>query len=120
MSMAMSRCSPSRQRSRMRAASDRNALAMKGRLRHLPLRSVLRALGGDHPLAQQHSGSLHGALFDEVVVLHHQNFANVVGMVQKNNVMPANLVMCNIAVFRGQVLKQKDGIRRTKLAEGEP
>ena len=41
-------------------------------------------------------------------------------MVQKNDVMPSNFVVRDVAVFLGQVLKQQDRIRRTKLAEREP
>ena len=106
MSMAMSRCSPWRQRSRMRTASlnhracvFRDALAMKGRLRHLALRAMLRAFAGDHALAQQHLGALHRALLDEVVVLHDEHFADVVGMIQKDDVIPSDLVVSDVAIF---------------------
>ena len=98
----------------------RNALAMKRRLRHLPLQAVLCAFAGDHAFAQQHLCALDRALLDEVVVLHDQNFADVVGMIQENNVMPSDLVVGDIAVFFGQVLKQEDRIGRTKLAERKP
>ena len=93
---------------------------MKGWLRHLPLRAMLRAFAGDHALAQQHFCSPHCAFFDEVVVLHDQHFADVVGVIQEDDVVPSDFVVRDVAVFLGQMLKQQDGIRRTKPAEGEP
>jgi len=93
---------------------------MKRRLRDLPLRPMLRALAGDHARAQKHFCALHGALFYKVVVLHHENFADVVGMIQENDVMPANLVVRDVAIFLRQMLKQKNRIGRAKLTERIP
>jgi hypothetical protein len=87
---------------------------MKGRLRCLALRAVLSAFAGDHARTQQHFRALHGALLDEVIVLHHKNFADVVGVVQEDDVIPADLVVRDVAIFPGQMLKQKNRIRRAK------
>src|ERR1700733_866388 len=94
---------------------------MKRRLRHLALRAVLSALARDHARgAQQHFRTLHGAFFDEVLVLHHEHFANVVGMIQEDDVIPPDLVVGDIAIPLRQVLKQQNGIRGTKSAERKP
>ena len=74
---------------------------MKRRLRHLPLHAVLSAFGGDHAFAQQHLRAPDCALFDEVVVLHDQNFADVIGMIQEDDVIPSDLVVSDVAVFVG-------------------
>ena len=127
MSMAMSRCF-----ARMPSLAHtvrlgdhgagvlRNALAMERRLRHLALLAMLRAFGGDHAFAQQHLRAPHGAFFDEIVVLHHQHFADVVRMIQEDDVIPSDLVVRDVAVGVGQVLEQQDGIRGAKPAEGKP
>ena len=81
---------------------------------------MLRAFAGDHALAQQHLGALNRALLDEVVVLHDEHFADVVGMIQKDDVIPSDFVVRDVAIFLGQVLKQKNGIGRAKLAESKP
>jgi len=83
----------------------RDALAMKGRLRHLTLGAMLRAFAGDHALAQQHLCALNGALLDEIVILHDQHFADVVGVIQEDDVIPSDFVVRDVAVFLGQVLK---------------
>jgi len=70
----------------------------------------------DHALAQQHLGPLHGALFDEVVVLHHQHFPDVFGMVQENDVLRPDLVVSDITIGLSQVLKKKNRICRAKFA----
>src|SRR5579864_3616520 len=98
----------------------RDALTMKCGLCHLTLQAVLNSLAGDHALAQQHFCALDGALLDEVIVLNYKNFANIVGMIQEDDVIPPDLVMGDVAVFLSQVLEQKDRIRGTKPAEGEP
>ena len=83
----------------------RDALAMKRGLRHLPLRAVLSAFAGDHALAEQHFCALDRAFLDEVIVLHHEHFANVVGMIQEDDVIPPDLVVGDVAVFLSQVLE---------------
>src|SRR5215467_9800683 len=93
---------------------------MKCRLRNLPLHAVIGALGSDHPFAEQHLRALHGALFDEGIVLHDEHFANVVGMIEKDDVVPADFVVCDVAILVGQQLEQCDRIYGTKLAPGKP
>ena len=93
---------------------------MERRLRHLALRPVLRIFAGDHALAQQHPGALYRAFFDEVVVLHYQHFANVFRMIQEHDVVPADFVVRDVAVFFCEVLKQEDGIAGTKLPKRKP
>ena len=66
---------------------------------HLPLGAMLRAFRRDHAFAQQHLRALDRALLYEIVVLHHQDFANVIGVIQKDDVVPADLVMRDVAVF---------------------
>jgi hypothetical protein len=97
-----------------------DALAMKSRLDHLPLEAMLSPFAGDHAFAEQQFGTSDGALLGEIVVLHHQNFADVLGMIQKHNVVPRDLVVSDVAVFAGQVLKQKDGIGRSKSPPSDP
>jgi hypothetical protein len=41
-------------------------------------------------------------------------------MIQKDDVIPSNLVVRDVAIFLRQVLEQHDWIRGTKPAEGEP
>ena len=124
MSMAMSRCSPGSPLvahadclADHRAGVFRNALAMKGGLRNLALGAMLSAFAGDHALAQQHLRALDRAFLDEVFVLHDEHFANVVGVIQKDDVIPSDFVVRDVAVFPSQVLKQQDGIRRPKSAK---
>src|SRR5208282_1993216 len=94
-------------------------LAMEGRLRRLALGAVLRTLAGNHALAQQHPGAAHCAFLDEIVVLHHQNFANVVGMIEEDDVVPSDFVVRNVAVVVGEVLEKKNRIGGPKSAEGK-
>ena len=97
-----------------------NALAMKSRLRGHALRAMHSPFRRDHAFAEKHFGALHGALFDEVIVLHHQQLADVLGMVQKNDMVRPDLVMRDVTVGIGQMLKERNGISGTKLPEGEP
>ena len=60
------------------------------------------------------------ALLYKIVVLHNQDFANVIGVIQKQNMVPTDLVMRDVAVFLRQVLKENNGISRAKAAESEP
>jgi hypothetical protein len=41
-------------------------------------------------------------------------------VIQEDDVMPADFVVGNVAVFLSQVLKQQDRIRRAELAERKP
>src|SRR5579864_2730037 len=41
-------------------------------------------------------------------------------MIQEDDVVPPDLVVRDVAVGVGQVLKQRDGIRRTKSSPGKP
>jgi hypothetical protein len=50
-------------------------------------------------LAQQHFRALNRPFFDEVVVLNHKHFADVIGMVQENDVMPPNFVVRDVAIL---------------------
>ena len=93
---------------------------MKRRLRDLPLRAMLSALAGDHALAQQHLAATHSSLLHEVVVLHHQHFADVVGMIQEDNMIPSNLVVGDVAVLLNEMLEQENRIGGSKSAPGEP
>ena len=97
-----------------------NALPVEGRLRGQSLGAVHRPFTSDHAFAKQHPGALHRAFLDEVVVLHYQHLPDVLRMVQKNNVVRTDLVVCDIAIGLGQVLKEKDGICWTKFAERKP
>src|ERR1035438_3760463 len=94
----------------------RNTLTVKGGLRYLALRAMLSAFSRDHALTQQHLRALYRAFLDEVIVLDYEYFADVVGMVQKDDVMPSNFVVCDVPVFLSQVLKQQDRICRSKFA----
>ena len=98
----------------------RNALAVKGRLRDLPLRAMLCALRRDHAFAKKHLGALHRALLDEVVVLHDENFADVVRMVEEHDMVPADLVVGDVAVVVDEVLEEQNRIRGTEAAQREP
>jgi hypothetical protein len=93
---------------------------MKSRLRHLSLHAMLRSFGGDHSFAEQHLRALDRAFLNEIFVLHYQHFADVVRMIQENNVVPADLIVSNIAVFFGKVLKQQDRVRGPELPQREP
>ena len=98
----------------------RYALPMKCRLRDLPLRAMLSSFAGDHSLAQQHLAAAHRPLLHKIVVLHHQHFADVVGVIQEDDMVPPDLVMRDVAVFLNEMLEQKNRIGRTKPAPGEP
>src|SRR5208282_2921027 len=102
------------------AAVFANALPVKGWLCRHSLGTMSRPLSGNHALAEQHLRALHRAFLDEVVVLHHQHFADVLRMIQKNNMMRTDLVVRNIAVSLGEMLKKKNGIRGSELAQGKP
>ena len=73
------------------------------------LGAVCSPFTGDHPFAEQHLGTLHRAFFDEIVVLYDQHFADVLRMIQENNVVRTDLVVRNIAVGLGEMLKEKMG-----------
>jgi hypothetical protein len=105
-------------RHRSRILGD--ALTVECRLGNLPLHPVVGTFGGDHPFAEQHLRAPHGSLFDEVIVLHNKHFADVVRMIQEDNVVPPDFVMRNVVILVSQVLEQRDRIRRTKLAPRNP
>ena len=93
---------------------------MECRLGHLPLGAMLSTFCGNHALAQQHFRALNRPLFDEVVVLNHKHFADVIGMVQENDVMPPNFVVRDVAILPSEVLKEQNRIGGTELAKREP
>src|ERR1035438_1029110 len=92
------------------AAIFTNSLAMECWLRRQPLGAMSGTFTSDHALAQQHLGPLHGALIDEVVVLHHQHLPDVFGMVQENDVMRPDLVVSDITIGLSQVLKDRKSV----------
>jgi hypothetical protein len=77
-------------------------------------------LCSNHALAQQHLAALHRPFLDEVVILHYQHFPDVLGMVQKNNMVASEFVMRDVAVGFGEMLKQKDRIDRAEFAKRVP
>ena len=81
---------------------------------------MLGAFRGDHAGAEQHFRAPHGALFDEVIVLHDQDFADVVRVIQEDDVIPSDFVVSDVAIFAGEMLEQQDGIGRAESAECEP
>jgi hypothetical protein len=81
---------------------------------------VQRAFAGNHAFAEQHFGALHGSFFYEVVVLHHQHLADVLGIIEKNDMVRTDLVVGDIAVSIGEVLKKKNRICRTELSQRKP
>ncbi len=94
---------------------------MEGWLSHLALGAVSSAFAGDHALAQQHFCALDGALLDEVVVLDDEHFADVVRMIEEDDVMPGDFVMCDVAIVPRQLLEEQDRIGgRTQFAQNEP
>ena len=93
---------------------------MECRLSHLPLRAMLSTFCGNHAFAQQHFRALNRPFFDEVVVLNHQHFADVIGMVQENDVMPPDFVVRDVAILPSEVLKEQNRIGGTELAKREP
>ena len=98
----------------------RNSLPMKCGLCHLPLGAMLGPFSRNHAFSQQHLRTTDRALLYKIIVLHNQDFANVIGVVQKQNMVPTDLVMRDVAVFLRQVLKENNGISRAKAAECEP
>src|ERR1700675_594734 len=97
------------------AAIFTNALAMECRLRRQPLGAMRGTFTRDDALAQQHLGPLHGALFDEVIVLDYEHLPDVFGMVQRHVVMRVDLVVSDITIVLSQVLKKNNRICRTKF-----
>src|SRR5262249_4642631 len=97
-----------------------NTLAVKRRLRDLPLSAMLRAFACNHAFAEQHFAALHRAFFYEVVVLDYQNFADIVRMVQKDDVVPTAFVVCDVSIVIDEVLKESNRIGWAKSAEGKP
>src|SRR5579864_3104386 len=93
---------------------------MKRGLRDLTLHAMLAALARDHAFAEEHLCPLHGAFLYEVVVLHHQDFSDVVGMIQEDDVLASDLVMSDVPILLGQVLEENDRICRTKFAKCVP
>ncbi len=63
---------------------------------------------------------LNRTFLNEVFVLHDEHFANVVGVIEEYDVIPPDLVVSDVAILVGQVLKQEDGIGRAKPAESKP
>ena len=94
-----------------------NSLPVECRLRRQPLGAVRSTFAGNHALAQQHLGAVYGALFNKVIVLHHQHFADVFRMVEKDDVVRPDLVVRDIAVGLSEMLKQNYRVCGAKLAE---
>lgn len=97
-----------------------NALAVESGLGNLALRAMLCAFGGDHAFAEKHFAALDCAFFDEIVVLNDEEFADVVRVVEIDDVIPSDLVVGDIAVRVDEVLEEGDRIGGTKPAEGKP
>ncbi len=90
---------------------------MKCWLRHLPLAAVRTAFARDHSFPEQEFGAAHRPLFREVVILHDENFTHVNGIIQKENVLPPNLVMDSVSIFLGEIFKKSNRVGRSKFAE---
>ena len=81
---------------------------------------MLGAFGRDHAFAEEHLAALDSAFLDEVVILDDEQFANVVRMVEVDDVIPSDLIVSDVAVGVDEMLEERDGIGGTESAEGEP
>ena len=93
---------------------------MECRLCCQALLPMIFALAGDHSFAQEHLGALDRSFFHEVVVLYYQHFSDVVRMIQKDNVLWANLVVCDVPEATCQIFEQMNRIVRPELSKGKP
>src|SRR5512146_2028511 len=93
---------------------------MEGGLRDLALLAMSGAGGGDHAFAEQQLGASLGALFHEVGGLHDEDFADVLGIIEKNDVLASDPVVANVAVPVDEVLEVTDGVRQSPPPESLP
>ena len=96
-----------------------DALAMEGRRGDAPLAHVEGALAGDEAFAEQDLHAALGALLDHLLRMVDQDFADEVGMVDEDDVLPAQLVVRDAAVGGGEVFEEQDGVRRLEEAAAE-
>src|SRR5690349_11510726 len=81
---------------------------------------MIPSLARYHAFAEQHLGTLHSALLDEVVVLHQQHLTYVVGMIEKQDVFGPKLVVSDVTEAVREILEQLDWVMGPKLTEGIP
>src|SRR5262245_40864949 len=93
------------------------ALPVEGRLGECALRLVEFSLACDQSFPDQHLHALDRAFLDETVVLNDQYFANIVGIVEYNDVSAVQTIMRRLAVFIGEVREQRNRVPRTELTE---
>ena len=93
---------------------------MKCRLCRLPLCTMHAAFAGDHSFTQQELRALYGPLLDEVVVLVDQDLADVIGIVEEDDILAANAVMRNIAIVVHESVKKRDRLDRVQLTHDLP
>src|SRR5207302_1252680 len=87
---------------------------------NLALLAMFRSLGGNHAIAQQHLAALHRPLFDEVIVLYDQHFANQLRIVNEDYVFRPDTIMRDRAILLHQMFKEIDGILRMELTKRIP
>src|SRR5579883_2114699 len=83
-----------------------DALAMKGGLNQAPLLLMGWPIVGNQSPAQHAVESHHALALAEVFMLHDQQFANIVGMIEKEHVFPTYLAVDNITVGLLQMREQ--------------
>ena len=87
-----------------------DALPVKGGRGDAPLAHVEGALAGDEAFAEQDLHAALRALLDHLLRMVDENLADEVGMIDEDDVLPAQLVVCDAAVGGGEVLEEKDGV----------
>src|ERR1700741_3248062 len=100
----------------MAVGSD--ALAMECRGSDAPLPHVEGAFAGDETFAEQNFHAPLGALLDNLLGVVDQHFADEVGVIDEDDVLPAQFIVRDAAVSGSEVFEEKDGVRRLEETAG--
>ena len=93
-----------------------NALAVERRSDNAPLPLVHLAIARDETFTQENFHAALRALFDEVLRLVDQDFADELRFGGENNMCAPKPVVRGRTVSFGEVLKQRDGVPRLEKA----
>jgi hypothetical protein len=95
---------------RHRFRKPRDSPGMESRLYHSTLTPVKLALARQQTFPEQVSGACKRPAFGEVVVIRNEDVTNKVRMINKKDVLPAELQVGDIAELAGHSLKEGERI----------
>jgi hypothetical protein len=83
---------------------------LEARLDHIPLPTPERAIAGQQTIAEDGSEPSNFRGATKCAAIFHENFFNIVGMTEKDNLPAQNAKLYSIAVFSKDAREEREGI----------